>query len=319
MSVSSRFNISRNAIFAALLGASFLALFLPTWLTNPLKHIVQFLVPAQDLSRTGAVYAARAVRETGGGPLETGSEGALERELAATQALVLQLEGELQRLRALRESQLPPAIPLLDAKVVGHDVAGWRESALVSRGSLRGVSWRDWVASRFFVNRGAASEVESGQAVLARETLVGRVEQVSPYMSRVQLLSDIDSPRIEVRIASVSGERATLIDYACSLRGMGRGRMAIENVESKLIQTSEGDEAEGAGARQKIRVGDLVYSAPGQLGLPVPMAVGKIVDVTENPTKRLVSTLVVEPLVTIVDVRDVFIIPIVPVETLRIP
>lgn len=318
MASSSRFSVSRNAIFGCLLGASFLALFLPPAWTDPLKHVVQFLVPAQDLSRTGALRVAKSVGRSAVDGEVDGVE-VERRELAATQALVLQLEEEIQRLRSLRGGQFPPAIPLLDAKVVGHDVAAWRDSALVSRGSLRGVSWRDWVASRFFVNRGAASEVESGQAVLARETLLGRVEQVSPYMSRIQLLSDIDSSRIEVRIAGTSGDRVTLIDYACSLRGMGRGRMAIENVETKLIQLSEADDAEGQQGVRKICIGDLVFSAPGQLGLPVPLAVGMIVEVTEDPKKRLVSTLIVEPLVRIDDVRDVFIIPIVPVESLRIP
>lgn len=314
----SSLRLSRNLVFGLLMAMSLVALWLPTSWTDPLKHIVQFLVPAQDLSRSAALRAVRAIESNDAAGVEEFDRERLERELASRQALIVQLEEELHRLRGLRASQLPPSIPLLDAKVVGRDVAAGRDSALVSRGSLRGVNWRDWAASRFFVNRGAASGVEGGQAVLAMETLIGRVEQVSPYMSRVQLLSDIDSPRIEVRIAAVDDSGATLIDYACSLRGQGRGRMAIENVESKFVQTTA-DEEGGAGVPRRIRVGDLVYTAPGQIGLPVPMAVGRVAEFTENPQKRLVHTLIVEPLVKIDDIGDVFIIPMVPVETLRIP
>lgn len=310
--------LSRNTVFVILLMLSGLALLLPADVTDKVKHVVQFVVPVQDLARTAAWRAARHIAGTDGPEDAAAIREPLLHELGSLHAQSLQLEQQLAQLRALRDRQLPPSVPLLDARIVARDVASWRDTALVSRGSLRGAGWRDWVASRFFVDRGAASEVDSGQAVLARECLIGRIELVSPYMSRVQLLTDIDSPRLEVRIAAVDGASAEIIDYACSIRGIGRGRMAIENVESAYIDTATEAEARERGPH-RIRVGDLVYSAPGQLGLPVPMAVGRITEITENPKKRLVHTLNVEPLVSLDELRDVFIIPLVPAESLQIP
>ncbi len=307
-----RFRPTRGGVFALLLILSALALFLPPEWSNSVKHVAQLLVPAQDLLHSAARRAVQPLQRTDPSPYADPDADALLRELASEQAYAAQLREENDRLRALRDHQLPPAIPLLDAKIVARDVALWRDSLLVARGSSRGVNRRDWVASRLFLNRGRASSVDEGQAVLARQCLLGTVEQVSPYMSRVQLLSDVDSPRVEVRIAHVRKSRVQLIDYACSVRGAGRGQMAIENVESRYVQADEAAESDVKDPR--IRVGDLVVTAPGQLGLPVPMTVGKITEIVENPHKRLVYNLTVQPLVDVGELRDVFVIPIVPTE-----
>lgn len=311
-----RYRPSRRAVFFLMLLFSVVTLLLPPAWTDPAKHVVQFLVPAQHLTRAATLTAVDSAAKSAGQDEGTPELDLLTRELAAQKSLALELQEEIDRLRALRAHQLPPAIPLLDAKVVARDVVDARDSMLVARGTSRSVNARDWVASYFFVDRGAASAIEQGQAVLSTECLLGRVEQVSPYMSRVQLFTDVDSPRVEVRIAAQTGGSVEFIDYVCSLRGIGRGRMAIENVESRYVQPSPPEEET---APRGIRVGDMVFSAPGQLGLPSPMAVGKIVELKENPQKRLVYDLIVEPLVSAEQLRDVFIVPIVPVETMRIP
>ena len=309
---------SRETVFVILMILSAMALFAPPGLTDPIKHVVQFMVPAQDLSRTAALKGASRAQALDANRSEEESD-LFVRELANRKATILQLQAEIDRLRSLRDENLPPAIPLLDARVVARDVAAWRDSALVARGSLRGVGWKDWVASRFFINRGSVSEVQKGQVVLARECLIGRVEQVSPYMARVQLLSDIDSPRIAVRIASVAGTDVEFIDFECSLRGDGGGKMAIENVEARYIETSAEKDDREPGPARKIKVEDLVYTAPGHLGLPTPMAVGRVAKITENPRKRLVYHLEVEPLVSIDELQDVFVIPLLGEEPLQIP
>lgn len=318
---SSRFRLNRNRVFGLLLAASAAAMLLPASWSDPLKHVMQLLVPAQDLARTVSMKAVRHAREaTESAASEADRGDTLEMSLAAAVVQIRQLQEEVSRLQALRDRHVPPAIPLLDAKVVATDVASWRDSALVSRGSLRGVSWRDWVASRFFIDRGTMSDVNAGQAVIGAECLLGRVEQVSPYMSRVQLFSDVDSPRIEVRIAAVRGEEARLLDYSCSLHGLGRGLMMISNVEAAMIDLTEPDgEADADAERGRIRIGDFVFSAPGQLGLPTPLAVGKIVRIEENATRRLVYNLTVEPLVRVADIGDVYVIPLVPGDTVPIP
>lgn len=313
-----RMRPSQETVFVILMILSGLALFAPPGLTDPIKHVIQFMVPAQDLSRTAALKGIRHINA-----LEDEAPGEdaslLLRELGAERAQNIQLQQEAARLRALREANLPPAVPLLDAHVVASDIAAWRDSALVARGSLRGVSWRDWVASRFFINRGSVSEIQRGQVVLARECLIGRIEQVSPYMSRVQLLSDENSPRIAVRIASINGNNVRFIDFECSLRGAGAGKMAIENVEARFIDSAAEKDENDANQDARIKIGDMVYNSPGHLGIPSPMAVGRISKITENPHKRLVFNLEVEPLVTIDELSDVFIIPLLGEEPLQIP
>ncbi len=309
---------NRNVVFVMLLAASALAIFLPPSWTDTPKHVVQLLVPAQDLMRSAAYRAAAwnnpAAPDV---PHDDMIHESCFLSLAAERARVAELQGEVDRLRALREHQLPPSIPLLDAKIVARDIAAWRDSVLVTRGSTHGVSRQDWVASRLFADRGRASAVEDGQAVLARQSLLGRVEQVSPYMCRVQLLSDINSPRIEVRIMTGGADPGVMIDYVCSLRGLGGGRMQIENVEGRYLE--QGASKPKAGQSRTIAPGDMVFSAPGQLGLPIPLAIGRISEITENPKERLVYNLIVEPIESIDQLRDVFIVPLVPVESLAIP
>jgi cell shape-determining protein MreC len=194
--------------------------------------------------------------------------------------------------------------------VVAHDIVAWRDSVLAEQGSYRGVNRGDWVASRLFVSEGRWQGVAEGQAVMAAECLLGRVEQVSPYMSRVRLFSDVDSPRIEVQIGGLRGGEMQFVDYSCSLRGLGRGRMVIEDVPYRFIE--EAGPAASSGETPRIRVGDLVYSAQGMLGLPIPLTIGKIAALKQDPKKRLVYTLIVEHTVAIDEIHDVFIIPLVP-------
>jgi len=310
---------NRETVFVILMIVSGLSLVAPPGLSDSVKHIVQFMVPAQDLGRTAVMTFIGRVQSLSEKDANDEQSSVLLRELAAERALNLQLESEVNRLRGLREGNVPPAVPLLDARVVARDIAVWRDSALVARGSLRGVGWKDWVASRFFINRGSVSEVQPGQVVLARECLIGRVDQVSPYMARVRLLSDKESPRIAVRIASRIGDDFRFIDFECSLRGAGMGKMSIENVEARYIESSSEAEESVAGTELRIKVGDLVYTSPDQFGLPAPMVVGRITEITENPLKRLVYNLVVEPLVTIDQLHDVFVIPLLGEEPLKIP
>ncbi len=307
-----RYRPSPRAVFVLLMLLSVAASWMPPDWTNALKHVVQIVVPAQD-----TIYAicyrgsqsARQLRPAGSdGETET---RALQHELASQAATIEQLRQEITDLRDLRAQHLPPGVPILPAKVVAWDSVAARDALLIERGSFRSVGWRDWVATRLFVAAGGEQGVNVGQAVLARESLLGRVEQVSPYMSRVQLLSDIDSPRIEVRIGDVSSEgQVTFVDYACSLRGAGQGRMLVEDVPYRFVQ--EGDDPEAASDQERIRVGSLVYSAPDQLGLPAPLVIGRVSRIEKDTKNRLVYNVTVEPEASRDQIREVFVIPLVP-------
>jgi cell shape-determining protein MreC len=307
-----RLRLSPRAIFVLLLLLSAAGLWMPREWSDAMKHPVQVIVPGDDL-----LFAiGHGAMESTSRLDDTAREARLEREammheLASQIAVAEQLRQENARLRGLREKYVAPALPILPAKVVAWDIVSWRDSLLLARGSSRGAGLQDWVASRLFVNEGGESGVAEGQAVLARECLLGRIEQASPYMARVQLLSDVDSPRIQVQIGAVAGQKVEFVNYPCSLRGMGRGRMVIEDVPYQYVQSDETDEGARGGGR-KIRAGDLVYSAADQLGLPVPLIIGKVAGLEKNPKKRLVYTVSVEPAAAIADIREVFIIPIIP-------
>jgi len=307
-----RHRLSPRGLFIILLIASVVSLWLPSEWGDALKHPVQVLVPGDDLVYGLSHLAARSTAALGDKDRETRMEReAMLHELASQAAAAEELREEVKRLQGIRSTQIPLGVPLLSAKVVAWDIVSWRDSMLVERGSYRGVNWQDWVASRLFVTKGGESGVAEGQAVLARECLLGRVELVSPYMSRVRLLSDVDSPRIQVQIGS-RGEKGTeFVDYPCSLRGMGRGRMVIEDVPQQYVE-EEKEETQGTEQRRRIRKGDMVFSAGGQLGLPMPLIIGKVAAITEAPKKRLVYTVDVEPAVSMAEIREVFIIPLAP-------
>jgi cell shape-determining protein MreC len=306
-----QFNLTPRGVWILLMVTSALALMAPPGWTDPLKHVAQLLVPAQDLARSAAIGAAEAASTV------TGTEAAIRQHLSAVisaeRAANEQLRAQIASLRGVRQHYLSDHVPLLDARVVAMDIAAWRDAALVARGSTRGVSRSDWVASRCWINRGQTDDMEPGQPVLSEESLLGRVEQVSPFMSRVQLLTDPDCPRMEVRIASAE-HHGQLVDYACSLRGHGGRRMIIENVAAGYVAL----DAEPTDV-PRIRQGDYVVSAPGVLGIPSPMAVGRIAELTDDPRRRLVYDLIVEPIVDIDALREVFIIPLVPIKSVPIP
>lgn len=312
-----RYKPSKRAVFGVLMVLSAVALFLPRHWSDALKNAGQLLVAPMDWLYTLSHGAAASLSDIDPARNEDRiRQQALLHELASQVGVAEQLREENARLRALRDGYIPRDIPLLPAKVVARDIVAWRDSILVERGSSRGVRRKDWVASRFFVNQGLVAGVSKGQVVLAKECLLGCVEQVSPYMARVQLLSDVDSHWIEVRVGAVTDGTFEFVDYPCTLRGLGRGRMTVNDVPHQYVQ-AVADRASGD-ERRRIRIGDLVFSTPGQLGLPEPLVVGKVIELREDPKKRLVVSLLVEPAVAIDEIRDVFIIPLTPVDRLPI-
>jgi len=310
---------SPRAVFAALMALSLIALLLDAPVSDSLKHTLQPIVPALDGAYLMAHRAAAIARRFDANETERhGREAALARELAAVVGYAEALRAENVRLRSLRDNAVPLPLPVLPARVVARDMVAWRDGLLVQRGSLADVAPGDWVASRLFVNQGRAAGVRAGQPVIARECVLGRVEQVSPYMARVQLLSDAAAPRLEVRIGgrNDAGE-LELVDYPCVLSGEGRGRMRINGVPYQYIE--EGPPPAEPPPTRRIRAGDLVLTAPETLGLPNPLVVGRVAEITEDPRKRLVYDLVVKPIVLPNELHDVFIIALVPFGPVPVP
>lgn len=325
-----RYRPSRNVVFGFLLALSALSLKLPPAFSDGLKHIGHYFVPFQSAAYDAARSATASVAnmdESSRIAELTRERDSLSHALISQTAELDRLTEENRRLSAIRTAVMPEPVPLQPARIVGRDIVAARDDVLISRGKSRNVAHRDWVASRFFIDRGAVEGLESEQAVFARESLLGRVELVSQYMARVQLLSDIDSTRIEVRIGRVvdskGGEleiplesddpipmrqsRLVVVDYVCSLRGKGGGYMVVEDVPHRYLE-GKGD-AEPGDMHRRVKIGDLVFSAPGQFGIPVSMVVGKVVEILQKPEKRLVADVIVAPVVEIDRLEDVWVIP----------
>ena len=301
---------SKRTVFVGLMALSAIAVFLPPWVTDASKHGTQLLVPLQDAAYFATHWAARSVADIGDAGGANGTpDQALMNEIVSQAGMIEQLREDNERLGGLRKKAIPFA---LQVQVVARDIAAWRDSLLVERGSELGVHREDWAASRIFLNQGALNQVQEGHAVIAREILLGRVEEVSPYMSRVQLFSDLDSPPIEVRVGSMGDGKFAFVDYPCSLHGRGRGEMVIKSVDYRYIDgQAESSEDDG---KRRIKVGDYVCSAPGQLGLPQPMVIGRVTEISRDPRRRLVFDVVVAPAIDIDQVRHVNVIPLIPTE-----
>ncbi len=302
--------LSKRMVFFGLMALSLLCLRLPPEVADQSKHSTQLLVWLQDAAYRSCHWAGRSVDEFAGDPpAASASERALVHQLISQAGLIEELRGEIQDLGSMKSQGIPLA---LHAHIVARDVAAWRDSLLLERGSELGVHRKDWVASRLFINLGDLAGVREGQAVLAREVLLGRVEGVSPYMARVQLFSDVDSAPVEVRVGGLRGGEFQPVDYPCSLRGLGRGMMVIQHVDYRYVQ-AETAPAEGqAPGERRIQIGDYVYSAPAQFGLPHPMVIGRVASIEADPKRRLVYDVRVAPSVEIDRLRDVHVIPLIP-------
>jgi len=295
-----------------LMGLSVVTLCLPHGWADGLKHLMQLLTPSQDVvyrsARTASLRlrdwsAAGAAAESGDDPAR--SEAALQNQVVALSGLMDQVRRENSLLRGLREKFIPPGVVLVPARVVARDIGGWRDSLLLSRGASQQVRRQDAVASRLFVSGGETIGVAVGHLVLAREFLLGRIEQAGPFTSRLQLFSDVGI-RTEVRVGRVAGGRFSAVDYPCTLLGLGNGEMRIEDVPLRfIVDESQGARSDGAG----MRVGDLVATPPnGFAGLPTPMVIGRVRGFEHDPRRRLVATVQVESMATPDDLDDVFIV-----------
>jgi rod shape-determining protein MreC len=93
----------------------------------------------------------------------------LERELVNTE----ELEKENERLRKLLDFKKEVPGKTVPARVIGRDLAPWRRTLVIDKGSTDGVKNR--------------------MAVVNAEGLVGRVVEVAPFSARVVLLLDPES------------------------------------------------------------------------------------------------------------------------------
>lgn len=282
-------------LLMVLVAGSLLAIALPSSFTQRMANLVQVLVPFQDAVNGAVDAGARALASDSGETTEETS-----RRLSALRSAVVLLSAQNRDLRienelltGVRDRGLGPRGRLIPARVVANDSVAGRHSKLIL---LRGASRNDAVISQHFsIDLGADGGNNSGMGVLATEVLVGVIEQVGTFTSRVRLLSDPDT-HMSVAIGRVEGTEFTAVDGSFWLVGSGRGRIEIRDVHHQYVNDGS------------VRLGDVVLTRRDDPRLPPSVTIGTIVEMESDPDNGLLYILHVDPGVELESIRRVYVV-----------
>lgn len=233
---------------------------------------------------------------------------ATENENIALRQQIMQLQNTVAGLQQLRSrSQFPSDGRLIPARVVGWDAVPGRDSLMLLKGrsDIRDGSW---VASRFPVRAGSEDGVRDELRVLARETLIGWIEQSAPFTSRVVLLSDRYTNRVwRVHIAAV-GRKDRETEFVApapgqdpadfALEGIGNGQMRILDINASYIKQG------------LIQVGDVITTDGHDPKLPLAMVIGDIVELQPVKKQPLLYHAIVKHRCDPKDMSEVFIVDV---------
>jgi cell shape-determining protein MreC len=284
----SRFRITKGRLIALLLGLSVIGLLLPARYSGRLANLLQVIMPLQD----GATRLAdAAVDVVSPGPAAVSGEQfhELQEQHRSLEHLVASLSTQLDEqkrenaeLTAIRRMGIGHQAKLIPARVVGEDVLAWRDSRLIDAGTLIGVADGGAVTTQsLLLEMAGDAQPVTGMTVLQGERLVGWISRASTYTARVRLLSDPET-RMPVSIGRSDESGFKVIDAEFWLEGRGSGRIVVLEVDHKYIKQG------------LVRKGDLVMSQPDPPDLPVPLVIGRVVDLKPQSDNELLYTLTVE-------------------------
>ncbi len=160
----------------------------------------------------------------------------LARKLGHQQVEIAKLEQQVADLAGLRDQLGDLPAKIIFASVVGGDASPRRETLTISKGRRDGVKPGDWVAAG--LTPAGRDPAATGRDLLLRQWLIGRVDDVQPYLSRVQLGTDahFGTERAWVAKALVDGTWQ-VADKLCGLNGLGDGRMRIREASEDYLAT----------------------------------------------------------------------------------
>jgi len=180
---------------------------------------------------------------------------ALEKELAHYREIAVEMSN-LKKMLGLKQST---RLNILIAKVIAADGIPWINSLILNKGSRNGVT----KMSPVLVGRD-----NSGEGGL----VAGEVVEVTPYTSRLLLITDYDC-----RIAAID-QRSRVIGI---LVGQGHDRCIL-----KFVQKG-----------QDIKVGDIIVTSGLDGIFPRGFLLGKVISVSSGSTRGLFQNIIVKPLV----------------------
>lgn len=199
----------------------------------------------------------------------------LAREQEIAKKLVNQavLEKEVKALRDQFMTTNPPSSQLVPAKIIG------------APGLVPGVSLPEYIV----VDKGGRDSVKAGQAVVYKNNLIGKVEQITGRLSRIVLTSSTKFS-ITAKVVNKDGESPVGVG-----KGQGGGHIILENV---LLS-------------EKIEEGDFVATSGEKdvdgTGIPPDLIVGKVISVEKKPS-ALFQSASVQSLIDPTQLSIVFIV-----------
>ena len=271
----------RGLLGAGLILAALLMLVPPAWLAPVRAGAGAGLLPCQigiaNLLTEKERLALQAKRHFDTVDRLTEAERNLDRLRCENNRLTAQLE-DLQSRRSgpKRESLSDAEDRLLTpqciwARVLGRQARAFlQENLPLDVGSRAGVQSDALVIGSpegLLIDRGRAAELQSGQLVLSRGQVWGKILEVGPYTSTARTVTE-PGYRDLVRLATPDAQgRPTRWGPEGILEGSGERLARI-----RLVEVTE-----------PVSVADLVFTAAGEGVLPKPLLYGRVVRV-ERPT-----------------------------------
>ncbi|MBL8880818.1 MAG: hypothetical protein JNG88_17025 [Phycisphaerales bacterium] len=276
---------TKTGLFAVLMAVSALLLLVGggplNWLRGVLQPIAILQRPVSDVIR---VVTPRRVEGVPEHPTREQYQALfdeneqLRRQIAQQQSMIEGMHSRLTAVTGLRDQLRDLRGQIVMAPVVALDASPRRESLLIGRGSnqIAGLRPGLWVAAAPEL---ISDEKDSGRERLARQVIIGRVNEVHPFTCRVQLISDPGFRNVPVRTARVKDDGTwQLVGAESLISGQGNGRMLMDRVPEDVF---------AAGAR-------VVLLSPSS-DLPAAMTLGRIESSRPRPDAPLFFDLDVQP------------------------
>ncbi len=300
------------------------------WLCRRARPV---LVPLSHVGMVAAVHLRTQLgRLTGAGSdSEQARIAALSNELLAMQALIDDLNQQLQEMRAWRppfrrplpDPNRPGAAPtgyrckLIDAVVIGSEALPLRNRRLLGTGAESGVTGGEWVTTRRTLHE-FSKALPRGLTALGRNYVVGKVTESAAYSATLQLVTD-PGWQAQARILRLvrPGQTRQVDERHADgsvaprlVRHSGRSR-GPELAGPVVAVTAEGDGhrivCRHVPAHHDVREDDVLTTA-WSAGLPFRLTIGRVEQVEREAGAPHFVTVKVRPEADLGNLRRVYIV-----------
>ena len=141
------------------------------------------------------------------------------------------------------------------------------------------------VSRYLFIDKGSADGLKLNQAVVYKDSYIGKIKELSPKKSQVMFLTDPDS-KLSAFSSNGAGSKA---------RGILTGRFGAEMLLDKILH------------QESIAVGDLVYSEGTEMEIPRGLVLGTVSEVI-NQDNEIFKQAKIKPVFDISNLDIVFVI-----------